>query len=155
MIREPALAPPPGFRPHMSLKVKLQSLLLHGPIFDENGNRVVCIEDLEWDHVPALQLRVWDPVAGDTIPAANDPEYIVPSAKAVHRKKTAKQDVPQIAKTRRRAKSHQAFREAVLAKEPGEKRKRTSRIASRPLKSRNTLQKKQPHMEPTKEKTHD
>ena len=72
-MRAPAPAPPKGYRPHMPVKVKLESMLINGPVLDDEGRKVCELEQVEFDHQPPLQMRVWDEEAGDTIPAANDP----------------------------------------------------------------------------------
>lgn len=40
------------------------------------------------DHVPALELRMWDDVAKDTIPPANDQDYLFGKIPDCHWKKT-------------------------------------------------------------------
>jgi hypothetical protein len=62
---------------------------------------------------------------------------LTPRLKAEHRQKTAKQDIPQIAKTKRLEKATEEFRRKLLAKsgaetaETDKKRKPTSKIQSR------------------------
>lgn len=63
---------------------------------------------LQWDHYPALGLRVLDPETGQLVPAPNDPRYIRPMRTAEHRVKTsgrkattAGSDVHAIAKVKR------------------------------------------------------
>ena len=85
----------------MSIKVKLDSLIIHGNRDGKTGEKFDSIKDIDFDHDPPLQLRVWDPVAKDTVPPANDPRYIVPRLRASHRRKTAKKDIPAIAKAKR------------------------------------------------------
>lgn len=113
----------------MPLRVKLAAALLQLGLDPA---------DVEWDHFPALALRVWDGV--DTIPPANDPNYIVPRASIAHGVKTsgsptrarAEGDQHEIAKTKRLAASHSAFRERILKKEPGRESLRPkARIQSR------------------------
>lgn len=128
--RAPSDAPPPGYRPHMPLAVRLNAVLIWAG-FDPL--------DVDWHHQPPLQQRVWDAQAHDTIPAANDPHYIVPMAKAAHKKRTAKIDVPEIHKTRHLSEDHEAFRARMLAKgaEKSEAPVRPKRkIPSRPLSKR-------------------
>jgi hypothetical protein len=133
MIREAAPAPPKGYRPHMSVSVKLEAAL-----------RALGMEprDVEWDHDPPLQLRVWCPVKGDTIPPANDPRFIVPRRTRDHAAKTANVDIPAIAKTRRLSSDHELFRARALAKAGGdpapEPKRRSRRIPSRPFQKRGT-----------------
>ena len=131
MIRSPAPAPPKGFRPHMSMKVKLESAL-----------RALGLEpaQVEFDHDPPLQLRIWVPERGDTDPPANDPRHIVPRAAAAHGEKTAKRDIPAIGKTRRLSREQEAFQARMLAKDRGEDppapAKRKQSIPSRPFQNR-------------------
>jgi len=133
---QPAPAPPKGFRPHMPIKVKLQAAL------HAIG---MTLEDTDFDHCPPLQLRVFDPVAGDTIPPANDAVYIVPRPREAHRAKTmgiqtkakAAGDVTEIAKTKRLAGEQEQFRSRLLAKEPrGDVEKPKGKWASRPFQTR-------------------
>lgn len=118
-------------RPHMSLTVKLKALLINGPVLDENKKKVCDLELIEWDHHPPLALRPIDEETGDTIPPANDPKYIHPMYKPAHREKTAKQDIPQIAKANAQEKKLGAeeFR-AILLRPCGQKRKTTGKIKS-------------------------
>lgn len=137
-MQPPAPAPPKGYRPHVSLKTKLEAILIHGPVFDDDGNRVCKIDELDFDHQPPLQLRIWDEEKQDTEPAANDPRYLVPMARATHRRKTAKTDVPAIAKTKRLAAGHKEFVSKLLARECGEKRTPKGKLrSSNRLRKRN------------------
>jgi hypothetical protein len=135
-MKPPAPAPPKGFRPHMPIKVKLEAVLINGPVLDAEGNRVCSLEDINFDHQPPLMARVFDPEKWDTIPPANDPSHIVPLAKPVHGEKTAKVDIPQIAKTKRLANDHEEFRRKILSRECGEKRKPSGKITSRGFRKR-------------------
>lgn len=129
---KPAPAPPKGYRPHMSMKVKLEAALRALGLTPET---------VQWDHDPPLQMRVWVPEKKDTDPPANDPKHIVPLASAAHREKTsgsatkarAQGDVTEIAKTRRLAEKQAEFRRRLLATEPDDKTERKSRWPSRPL----------------------
>ena len=97
--------------------------------------------DVQWDHDPPLQLRVWDEKTKDTIPPANDPKHIVPRAAAAHRAKTngpatkarAQGDKTEIAKTRRLAERQAALRQSIDTKKPGAPRASKSRMKSRPF----------------------
>jgi len=87
--------------------------------------------------VPAIQLRCWDPVKKDTIPACNDPEHIEAKHIDCHAEKTTGRkgeskltrrqgDQYEIAKTRRLA-EQEAFRRQMLSKgepEPEEESKK-------------------------------
>ena len=114
--RVPACAPPKGFRKRPGLKVKLQALLLHGPVLDENGNQITDLNLITWDHCPPLMQREYNQSRKDTIPAANDPAFIIPRAIAVHQEKTAKTDIPEIAKTKRLSDEQIEFRGRILSK---------------------------------------
>lgn len=105
------------------------------------------IEEVEFDHNPALALRDLDPKTGDTIPPANDPAHIHMLLITEHRKKTfgpggekrittAGSDVHAIAKVRRLTKAQEEARQRMLAKAPGEKPERKSKWPSRPFSKR-------------------
>lgn len=135
-MREPAPAPPKGFRPHMPIKIKLEAVLINGPVFDSEGRKVCKLEDLDFDHQPPLQMRVWNVEAQDTDPPANDPFYIVPMVRAQHRTKTAKRDIPEIAKTRHLSAKQADFVRSITTRQCGEKRKPSGSIPSRPFPKR-------------------
>lgn len=139
----PAPAPPPGFRPHMPLRVVLEAAIRQSRCPD-CGKPLGRLEDVQRDHSPPLQMRAYDAEAGDTIPPANDPAHIVLRHKDCHGVKTAGRptkaraegDVTEIARTKRLADEQAEFRRRVLAKEPGQKRERKSKIKSPPLRGR-------------------
>ncbi len=63
---------------------------------------------IQWDHFPALGLRVISTVTGELVPAPNDPRYIRPMTTPAHKVKTfgtkattAGSDVHAIAKVKR------------------------------------------------------
>lgn len=85
---------------------------------------------VRFDHAPPLVMREWDDVARDTIPAANDPDFIqmllVDEDKVKtfgrggeKRISTADGDIGKIAKMRRNAKREAEFRARLLAKATG------------------------------------
>lgn len=99
---------------------------------------------IEFDHCPALALRVVDEETGDLVPAANDWRFIRPLRKADHRAKTcgrrgerrvtsAGSDQHAVAKVRRISADVEESRRRMLAKEAGEPREKRSRIPSRPF----------------------
>lgn len=106
------------------------------------------IEDVQYDHNPALALRPINPHTGDTIPPANDPDFIDMLLIAEHKEKTfgrggekrittADGDVGKIAKMDRVTAAQEDFRRRMLAKDQGEEPpKRKSKWASRPFPSR-------------------
>lgn len=100
------------------------------------------IEQVQFDHAPALALRPINPVTGDTIPPANDPEHIQMLLIVEHKAKTfgpggekrittAGSDIGNIAKTRRVTKDQEDFQRRMLAKEAGEKPERKSKWPKR------------------------
>ena len=90
------------------------------------------VEEVQFDHFPALGLREWDPVAKDTIPPANDPEFIQMLFLDEHRTKTSGRrgekrstsygsDAHAIAKVRRNAEANAEFMRTVSTKGEREK----------------------------------
>src|SRR5437879_6518273 len=117
------LAPPPGFRKAIPDKVKLKVVIRQGGACASCNEKLGKLEDTQFDHVPALQLRCWDPEAKDTVPPANDPEHIFAKHVDCHAAKTfgskaSKRgaDVTEIARTKRIAKDTDEFRRRMLAK---------------------------------------
>ena len=127
-------------RKAIPLKVKLAAALTHMLREDETGKLVPIIsredakrmsEDdvlavFEWDHIHPVAL------GGD-----NHHSNLSPLPKADHRAKTAKADIPRIAKVKRITRSQDEFRARLLAKDTGEPapepRKRKVKIPSRPF----------------------
>lgn len=123
MHPELPLAPPLGFRKAIPDKVKLRVVIR------QSGNCATCrerlgkLEDTQFDHVPAVQLRCWDPVAKDTTPPSNEEDCIFAKHVDCHAEKTFGSkatkrgaDVTEIARTKRIAKDTEAFRRRMLAK---------------------------------------
>lgn len=110
------------------------------------------ITEVQFDHNPALWLRPINPLTGDTIPPANDPDHIDMLLLVEHKTKTfgrggdkrittAGSDIGNISKTRRVSADHEEFRRRMLAKDAGEeppveKQKRKSKWPSRPFSRR-------------------
>jgi hypothetical protein len=123
MFNELPPAPPPGFRKAIPDLVKLKVVLRQNSQCATCGERLGKLEDTQFDHVPALQLRCWDPEAKNTIPPANDVDSIFAKHTDCHAAKTfgskaSKRgaDVTEIARTKRIAKETEAFRQRILAK---------------------------------------
>jgi hypothetical protein len=123
MFSEPALAPPPGFRKAIPDKVKLKVVVIQGGACATCSEKLGTLEDTQFDHFPALQLRSWDPEARDTIPPSNDEGYVFAKHVDCHAAKTfgskaSKRgaDVTEIARTRRIAKESGDFRRRMLRK---------------------------------------
>ncbi|BCM87854.1 hypothetical protein [Methylobacterium indicum] len=126
-------APPKGYRPAIPVQVKFTVAMRQDSRCALCGERLGEWKGTEWDHVPAIQLRAWDPEAGDTIPAANDPDYLTAAHADCHERKTTGRlgdsklsrrggDIAEINKTRRLEKARlareaeiKAFRERLLA----------------------------------------
>ena len=82
-------APPPDWkRPAIPARVKLQVLLNQDGRCKATGERLGLIDNVEFDHRPALWERRFDTETGDTIPPANDPAGIEAIAKAPHKHRT-------------------------------------------------------------------
>jgi hypothetical protein len=106
------------------------------------------IEDVQFDHNPALGLRPVNPFTGDTIPPANDPDHIEMLLIAEHKEKTfgrggekristADGDVGKIAKVNRITAAQEEARRRMLAKDQGEEPpKRKSKWPTRPFSTR-------------------
>lgn len=142
------LAPPKGFRPAIPMSVKGDVLIR------QEGKCWRCKQSLgEWkntqfDHTPALQLRLWCAETGSTVPAANDPEHIEALHVDCHKAKSSgrkgesklsisRGDQQEIAKTRRLERTRiEAAQKRLLApsedREPV-KRKVKAKIPSRPF----------------------
>jgi hypothetical protein len=123
MFGQPALAPPPGFRKAIPDKVKLEVVIQQHSLCATCGQRLGKLADTQFDHVPALQLRCWDPEAKNTVPASNDKEHIFAKHVDCHAQKTfgskaSKRgaDVTEIARTKRIAAETEDFRRRMLKK---------------------------------------
>lgn len=86
------------------------------------GERLLNINVGQFDHDPALKLRDWDEKVQDTIPPANDPDFIFHKTVTCHRKKTSHprgphtsidSDQHKIAKERRLIRGNQLSRNPV------------------------------------------
>ncbi|MEY9178350.1 hypothetical protein QIH87_27610 [Bradyrhizobium elkanii] len=143
------LAPPPGFRKAIPVTVKLEVVIRQHSLCTKCGKRLGKLDDTQFDHVPALQLRCWDAEAKDTTPWANDPEFIQAKHADCHAQKTfgskdelTRGDVTEIARTKRIAKSTEEFRRKMLAKvdpdvpEPAQPKRPKKKWPSRPFPKR-------------------
>ena len=112
-------------RKHIPIGVKLKAaLLMLGFSEDEIAGGV------EWDHQPALALRIVDPVSGELQPHPNDPRYLRPLRTEEHAVKTrgagattAGSDVGVAAKLKRLERDRRGgeeFRRRMLTKGPDE-----------------------------------
>lgn len=126
-------------RAHISDRTKLAATLLQMlrpndagqlvPVIPHEHARLMTADQIislfHFDHYPLCKA--------DGGP--DEPWNLEPRPIREHREKTAKVDVPQMAKTRRVVKSHEDFRRRLLAKDAGEPREK-SRWPKRPLRSR-------------------
>jgi hypothetical protein len=94
--------PPHKWRPRALTVMEKIEIVVRQNGRDPSGERLNPIDGgVEFDHQPSIQARRWDEEKQDTIPPSCDLAYIVALNKPDHRTKTAKSDVPEIAKTRR------------------------------------------------------
>ncbi|WP_210339837.1 hypothetical protein [Bosea sp. ASV33] len=129
-------------RKHIPIGVKLHAaLLLLGFTEEEIAGGV------EWDHQPALALRIVDPETGELMPHPNDPRHLRPLRKVEHAEKTrgrgattAGSDVGNAAKVKRIERDPaggEEFRRRILEIKRGERPERPrSRMPSRPFPNR-------------------
>src|SRR5688500_6555466 len=117
------LTPPTGFRKAIPVKVKLEVVIRQHSLCAKCKERLERLDGVEFDHVPAIQLRCWDADAKDTSPRCNDPEFIFAKHADCHKAKTfsskdelSRGDVTEIARTKQIAKNTDAFRRRMLAK---------------------------------------
>ena len=117
------LAPPTGFRKAIPVTVKLEVVIRQHSLCTKCSERLGKLDDTQFDHIPAVQLRCWDPEAKDTTPRSNDPEFIFAKHADCHAKKTfgsseelTRGDVTEIARTKRIARETEDFRRRMLAK---------------------------------------
>lgn len=102
MPREKVLGPPVGWRPRdLTMREKFEIIVRQRGCEPDGTLLEPMACGIHFDHQPALQRRRWDPIAEDTIPPACDRKFIVALNKPTHDVKTAKQDIPEIHKTRR------------------------------------------------------
>lgn len=119
-------------RDHISLTTKLAAVLLEMKVADENGQLVPLIDRETAKNMTAEQICSLFHADHFPIPFAtardigmapdqyNHPTNITMRPLMEHRIKTAKIDVPAIAKGNRISASHQDFRRRVLAKVTGD-----------------------------------
>lgn len=96
------LGPPENWRPRaLTTREKLEIVVRQGGREPSGARLLPMLEGVQFDHEPALQRRRWIPELNDTAPASCDLAYIVAINKTTHGVKTAKLDVPEIAKLKR------------------------------------------------------
>ena len=123
-------------RRHISLKIKLAAALLQMRRATPDGRWVLIIPHEQAKRMTADQVIALFHFDHYPIPHAHggpdEPWNLDPLPIAEHQEKTAKRDVPAIAKTKRLSKEHEEFRKRMLA--PRDERPvRKSKWASRPF----------------------
>lgn len=111
-------------RDHISLTTKLAAVLLEMKVADENGNLVPLIDRETAKNLTAAQvISLWQfdhyPVP-KALGGSDHPTNLVARPIMEHRIKTAKIDVPAIAKTARISAAHEDFKRRILAKVTGD-----------------------------------
>jgi hypothetical protein len=97
----PVLGPPVKWRPRpLTIKEKLEIVVRQNGK-EPSGARLNPLDGVQFDHDPALQRRRWSAEDLDTIPPSCALDFIVALNKPTHGTKTAKVDVPEIAKLKR------------------------------------------------------
>ena len=92
-----------------TMEEKLASALLQGKAIDHDAAKAMSAKQIN-------ALFDFDHVVYHAIGGTNHPSNLVPRLRAEHRAKTAKIDIPAIAKGKRLEKDQHAFREKILAK---------------------------------------
>ncbi|PYF04980.1 hypothetical protein BJ122_102206 [Rhodopseudomonas faecalis] len=124
-------------RRHIPLKIKLAAALLQMKRPDDAGRLVPVIPHDEAKRLTADQIVSRFEFNHYPIPHAaggpDEPWNLDPMPKADHRERTAKIDIPAIAKTKRVAKAQEEFRRRLLAKgEPDAAQDRPARKSKWP-----------------------
>ncbi|HWV44072.1 hypothetical protein [Pseudorhodoplanes sp.] len=129
-------------RPAIPTRVKLDVVIRQEGKCKATGEKLGTLSNTQFDHRPALWERKFDTEAWDTIPPANDPNYIEAVTIEAHDKRTngpggekrittAGSDAHRRKKDRRAAESRDEFRRNVIERECGQKRKPKGTIRSR------------------------
>lgn len=121
-------------RAYIPLKTKLASALLTIVRDDGTGKLVPVIPRDEAKRMTpeaVLSHFAWDHIERKALGGTDDFWNLQPLPVEEHRVKTAKIDVPAIAKVKRLSREEQEFREKLLAKEPGKPREKSSRWPKR------------------------
>jgi hypothetical protein len=119
--RELILTPPPGWRKPIPVAVKLQVIVNQRGLAPSGEPLDAVRAGIEFDHRPCLSEREYDAERDETIPAANDPAFIVALPTALHHSLSGNDNV-RIRKIARLRKTELEFRETLVRKMPGQKR---------------------------------
>jgi hypothetical protein len=81
--------PPEGWaRPPTKERAKLQVLINQEGRCKETDEKLGDIKNVRFDHRPPVWNRKYDPVANDTVPSVNDPNFIEAIASEIHDRRT-------------------------------------------------------------------
>ena len=131
--RESVLTPPPGWRKPIPLAVKLQVIVNQRGLAPTGEPLDAIGAGIEFDHRPCLSEREYDAEQDETIPAANDPAFIVALPAALHHSLSGHDNV-RIRKIARLRKKEVEFRDTLVRKEPGQRRETEEFIRGRRTK---------------------
>jgi hypothetical protein len=126
-------------RGHISLKTKLAAALLQMRRATPDGRWVLIIPHEEAKRMTAdaiialFQFDHWPILHTDGGP--DEPWNLDPRLRPEHAEKTAKKDIPQIAKTKRITREHEEFQRLLLTPR-AERPPKKSKWASRPFQKR-------------------
>ena len=133
--RDRVARPPKGWRKQIPLAIKLQ-VIVNQRGRAPDGTMLDAINvGIEFDHRPPLHEREYDEQRDETIPAANDPRFLVALPAPAHRSLSGK-DLSRMKKTERQRSNEEAFRETLDRKTCGSKRTAKRTIRSRPFPKR-------------------
>lgn len=108
-------------RPAIPTRVKLDILIRQeGRCACGCRERLGSMDNVEWDHVPALVFRSYNAKTGLYDPPANDPTRIFAKIKAHHDEKTVR-DIKSNAKTKRVKAKHEGTFKRKSPKMPGQR----------------------------------
>jgi hypothetical protein len=121
-------------RKKLPLKTKLASALLQMVKPDEEGRFVPVIPYEAAKTMTADQIighYQFDHGIHHALGGSDEPWNITPRPTKAHREKTAKIDIPAIAKTKRLSRVNEELQREVLAKPAGQKRRKRGKIPAR------------------------
>lgn len=126
-------------RKHISLETKLAAALIQMKRVDENGELVPIISHDEAKRLTSREICAMFDFDHCVVPHAeggvDEAWNLAPVPRELHRAKTAKEDIPRIARNKRITKSQEEFRRRLLAKDAGDPKPR-SKWPSRPFPKR-------------------
>ncbi|MGE5510296.1 MAG: hypothetical protein ACM31O_03480 [Bacteroidota bacterium] len=119
-------ARPRHYRPAIPMRVKGEVLIRQEGRCTACRGKLGAWSDVNFDHDPALALRGWNEYEGDTVPPANDPNYIFAKHKTCHGIKTfgagattRGSDIHELHRGRRLARKQAEHEAALRAKQAG------------------------------------